>query len=991
MRANVGRDWRRWLLPLAICVLTVIGSMTVAVTSPRVAYAAPQGSINDGTVTFNDASDVCGDPGAGIYTVPSNAQVLQVVAVGGAGQDGASDGGSSGSGGHGGQVTAYIEVSPTQTQLGVQVGSSTGNVPTTPLGQGGKDSGENTFGGGASGVSTDCKTSWPVVAGGGGAGGDGNVSISGGQGGDGCATAVNAPAGVSCAASSGGGDNKVLSCGGAHGGNPGSDAAGGSGGGGGSCLGVGSGSGGGTGSFMQGGDGGANHGVGTDGGAGGGGYYGGGGGGGGTEFGAGGGGGGGDSYVSPTFDLAGFLGSATPQIQPASGKSTTGSVTITPIVISTTADGAAASTSDTSVTLTAHAFVSSPSPAPGPVNNGKIEFSVNGTFYYGPVDSSGTATVTVPLSGLTAGTYTYGTVYNLPDGDTILSSQNTGTLFVTAPGVSVTGINSATANNSSATASTGTPSGGGQPDISATVTGTGTITVADYSADPVSTALPTGGSYFDVHATTGSSFTSATIVRCNVGTSTTAYWWNGSSWAAAAPQSYDPSTGCITVGPLDSSSTSPTTAQLNGTPLGVTPTPTTVTVSPETVKYSQTTPLSATVAVSSPYQAVSTASIAGTVDFTLGAIDLGSVSVSSAVGASSVTANLIASPAILQTPSSTAYTITATFTPSSGSYYDGSSGTGALTVIHDDSALTYTGPVVIANGQPATLSATMTANGGAAQVSGRTLTFTLGSGGSAQQCTAATTSSGVGTCTIPKVNQPVGPGSVSVSFAGDADYLPSSASASAMYYSYASAWRVRRRRPERRHGHAADNQHGSLGDLLEPGVGNSQRAERRPSAHVLQGVRDEPDGAQRRQHLDGDARQLVAATEATAAGLPGGHRRKQGHAAGLEDHGQRGPRSGAAHYQRPQRHRLRSGRGDGRRHGVVIPCGGATPRTHPAPDPDESGKPNILSSAIPYSSQMAARRASSASTPGMISMIQANPTQAADAWPRSGPPRAGPG
>jgi hypothetical protein len=785
MRANVGRNWRRWLVPLEICVLTVIGLMSVAVTSSPVAYAAPQASI-DAPVTFNDASDICGQA-AGTYSLPSNAQVLEVVAVGGAGQDGQSQGGTAGSGGHGGQVTAYIEVSPQQTQLGVQVGSAGQFTPTTPLGYGGKDSGPNAniYGGGASGVSTDCKTSWPVVAGGGGAGGDGNVSISGGQGGDGCATAVNAPAGVSCAASSGGGDNQVLSCGGAHGGNPGSDAAGGSGGGGGSCLGVGSGSSGGTGSFMQGGDGGASHGVGTNGGAGGGGYYGGGGGGGGTEFGAGGGGGGGDSYVSPIFDLAGFLGSATPQIEPASGKSQTGSVTITPIVIGTTADGATASTSDTSVTLTAHAVVTSPSPAPGTISDGKIEFSVNGSVYYAPVDSSGTATVTVPLTGFTAGTYTYGTGYNLPNGDTILSSENTGTLFVTASGVSVGDINSATASNSTATATSGTPSGGGQPDISATVTGTGTVTVADYSADPVSTALPTGGSYFDVYATSGSSFTSATIVRCNVGTSTTAYWWNGSSWAAASPQSYDASTGCITVGPLDSSSTSPTTAQLNGTPFGVTPTPTTVTVSPETVKYSQTTPLSATVAVSSPYHAVSTASIAGTVDFTLGTIDLGSVSVSSTAGASSVTASLAASPAILQAPSSTAYTITATFTPSSGSYYDGSSGTGALTVIHDNSALTYTGPVVIANGQPATLSATMTANSGAAQISGRTLTFTLGSGGSAQQCTA-TTSSGVGTCTIPKVNQPVGPSSVSVSFAGDADYLPSSASASAMYYSYAS-------------------------------------------------------------------------------------------------------------------------------------------------------------------------------------------------------------
>ena len=795
MRVNVARKRRRWLLPLAICVLTVCGMMSAVVTSPRAAYAAPQGSVNDAPVTFNDPSVACA-----AYQIPSNAQVLEVVAVGGAGQNGQDQGGTHGSGGHGGQVTAYIEVSPNESPLGVQVGGA--NVITVsgpPLGLGGEDSGPNAniFGGGASGVAFNCNATdasgnpWPVVAGGGGAGGDGSLAGSGGGGGDGCAVAVNAPAGVSCAGAGNGANHVRLilgNCGGGGGGSEGSDTAGGDGGSGGSGCVPADGSKGGAGSFMQGGSGGANHGLGTDGGGGGGGFYGGGGGGGGTDFGAGGGGGGGDSYVSPSSDLAGFLGSATPQIEPASGTSTTGSVTITPIVIDTTADGAAATTSDTSVTLTAHAIVTSPSPAPGTVNDGTIGFTVNGNLYTGPVDSSGTATVTVPLTGFAAGTYTVKTAYNLPDGSMIGGSENTGTLFVVPSGVNVGDINSATASNSTATATTGTPSGGGQPDISATVTGTGTVTVADYSADPVSSALPTGGSYFDVFApATDSTFTSATIVRCNVGTSTTAYWWNGTSWVAASPQSYDPGTGCITVGPLNSSSTSPTTAELGGTPFGVTPTPTTVTVSPETVKFSQTTPLSATVAVSSPYQAVSTASIAGTVDFTLGSTDLGSVSVSSATGANSVTANLAASPVILQTPSSSAYTITATYTPSSGSFYDGSSGTGALTVIHDDSALAYTGPVVIANGQPATLSATMTGNGVPAQVSGRTLTFTLGSGGSAQQCTATTTSSGVGTCTITKVSQPVGPGGISVNFAGDADYLPSSTSASAIYYSYASA------------------------------------------------------------------------------------------------------------------------------------------------------------------------------------------------------------
>ena len=111
--------------------------------------------------------------------------------------------------------------------------------------------------------------------------------------------------------------------------------------------------------------------------------YGGGGGGGGTEFGSGGGGGGGGSYVSPSFDLAGFLGSATPQVQPASGKSHNGLGHHHADRDQHHGRRRGGKHERHFRELTAHAFVSSPSPAPGPVNNGKIDFSVNGTFITG--------------------------------------------------------------------------------------------------------------------------------------------------------------------------------------------------------------------------------------------------------------------------------------------------------------------------------------------------------------------------------------------------------------------------------------------------------------------------------------------------------------------------------------------------------------------------------------------------------------------------------
>ena len=62
------------------------------------------------------------------------------------------------------------------------------------------------------------------------------------------------------------------------------------------------------------------------------------------------------------------------------------------------------------------------------------------------------------------------------------------------------------------------------------------------------------------------------------------------------------------------------------------------------------------------------------------------------------------------------------------------------------------------NGQSATLSGVLTTNepSSGTDVSGRTVTFTLGSGSSSQSCTAMTNASGAASCTIANVNQSTG-------------------------------------------------------------------------------------------------------------------------------------------------------------------------------------------------------------------------------------------
>jgi Trypsin len=110
---------------------------------------------------------------------------------------------------------------------------------------------------------------------------------------------------------------------------------------------------------------------------------------------------------------------------------------------------------------------------------------------------------------------------------------------------------------------------------------------------------------------------------------------------------------------------------------------------------------------------------------------------------------------------------------------------GLVTVEKRATVLAYTGPVNVANDLPATLRGTLAEQGGG-PIGGRSVTFTLGTGSSAQQCTATTTGTGVATCTIPNVTQPAAATSVpvQVAFAGDNFYRSSTASASAKLLFY---------------------------------------------------------------------------------------------------------------------------------------------------------------------------------------------------------------
>ncbi len=117
------------------------------------------------------------------------------------------------------------------------------------------------------------------------------------------------------------------------------------------------------------------------------------------------------------------------------------------------------------------------------------------------------------------------------------------------------------------------------------------------------------------------------------------------------------------------------------------------------------------------------------------------------------------------------------------STYLASNTSAGFTVTKEQTTLTYTGDTVMATDQPAHLSAVLTEDS-TTPIAGRTILFALGSGASAQTCSGTTDATGTASCTIASVSQPLGPGSVTAQFAGDAFYQPSSATTATLVFAY---------------------------------------------------------------------------------------------------------------------------------------------------------------------------------------------------------------
>jgi hypothetical protein len=166
------------------------------------------------------------------------------------------------------------------------------------------------------------------------------------------------------------------------------------------------------------------------------------------------------------------------------------------------------------------------------------------------------------------------------------------------------------------------------------------------------------------------------------------------------------------------------------------------------------------------------AGVAGqTITFTIGTQSCTGITDATGAASCDLTLNQVPGP----------YTVTATF--AGAGLFQPSSASTAFTITREETTLNYTGDTVIANNTTAHLSGVLLEDG-TVPIAGRIVVFTLGTGGTAQTCNGTTDASGVAACTIFPVNQPSGAGVVAANFAGDAFYLPSSASEATIIFAF---------------------------------------------------------------------------------------------------------------------------------------------------------------------------------------------------------------
>ena len=157
------------------------------------------------------------------------------------------------------------------------------------------------------------------------------------------------------------------------------------------------------------------------------------------------------------------------------------------------------------------------------------------------------------------------------------------------------------------------------------------------------------------------------------------------------------------------------------------------------------------------------------VTFSLGAQSCTATTDSTGVAACTVTPNAAAGN----------YAVTASF--AGDSTFVASSASAPFAVTLEEAGQTYAGDVNFASGTSGTLSGSLLEDGNA-PIAGRSVVFTLGNGPTSQTCTATTNSVGSASCSIGAVSEPLGPGSITASFASDGFYRSASATANSLIY-----------------------------------------------------------------------------------------------------------------------------------------------------------------------------------------------------------------